>query len=162
MKKTHNPDLFRLALSRHASGVTAITTCYQGQKLGVTIGSFTSLSLDPPLVLFCLNNKARSLPAFKKGAAFAVNILDKKQKKLAQIFSAPGARDWADVAYVKGQKNVPLFSGSRAVLECAVAKTIKAGDHSIIIGAVKHIIAPDKKSSPLLYVERHYHRAEKF
>jgi flavin reductase (DIM6/NTAB) family NADH-FMN oxidoreductase RutF len=143
---------FRDALSRFATGVTVVSAFVGREKtpVGVTISSFAGLSLDPPLVLFCLDKKARTLPAFVKGATFAVNILAENQEALAKHFSRTPH-------FKKSGKLHPLaLEGSVATLLCKIEKRTKAGDHHIIVGQVKKIFLHPKNPKPLLHGMRRY------
>lgn len=153
--------LFREALGSLPAGVSVITAHHKGDAIGITVSSFTSLSLHPPLILFCLDLKSKSRDALKPRKKFAVNILSEAQKHLAQHFAATGKKSWDAAPYEEtkpGTKNsVRLLKNSIASLSCTVTKNIKSGDHVIIIGKVDACSAVDKQARPLLYWRRHYH-----
>lgn len=167
MKKSSNRtlnsanSLFREALSRFASGVTVVTAKQGADKVGITIGSFTSLSLHPAQILFCLDERASCLKAFKRGAPFNVHVLSRRQKHLAQLFASARKRDWKEVDHALDDRQVPLLSNCLATLTCHVETWHKGGDHRIIIGAVERIALSEKKQPPLLYHERDYHTARR-
>jgi flavin reductase (DIM6/NTAB) family NADH-FMN oxidoreductase RutF len=163
MKKTHparlsfpSPGNFREALSRFATGVTVVTLGGKkgGPAQGVTISSFAGLSLEPPLVLFCLDEKARALKAFKKGAVFAVNILAENQKQLAKHFARSGAQVSKKIPQIR--TGAPLLTEASASLLCKLEKKLKSGDHTIIIGRVKKIALHQDNPAPLLHAKRKY------
>ncbi len=152
---------FREALGSLPAGVSIVTAHHKGDAIGITVSSFTSLSLTPPLILFCLDWKSKSRSAFGVRKKFGVTILSDDQKHLAQHFAAAGKKSWDNVPHTEtkhGSKNsVRLLNGAVASLSCTVTKNIKAGDHVIIIGKVEAISAIDKQARPLLYWRRHYH-----
>ena len=142
---------FKNALSRWASGVSIVTTrSGNGEPAGFTASSFTSVSLDPPLVLFCLDNQAASLPAFEKAAGFAVNILAREQEALSNRFASRSSDNKFDgVEYEAGLLGSPVLKGSLAVLQCRLHDRVPAGDHLILIGRVESVSTEDHP--PLLY-----------
>jgi flavin reductase (DIM6/NTAB) family NADH-FMN oxidoreductase RutF len=150
------PVHFREALSRFATGVTVVTV--GGKKgtppVGVTISSFAGLSLEPPLVLFCLDEKSHALRSFKKGETFAVNILAEDQKLYARHFARSGAQ--VSKKYPSLRTAAPLLEGSVAAVLCRLEKKIKSGDHTIIIGRVKKIMLNPDNPAPLLHARRKY------
>lgn len=119
------------------TGVTIITTCGEGgQPVGITANSFTSLSLDPPLILFNLDLRARSLQSFMSCAHFAVHVLSAAQHSLSQRFATAGGPKWDGIEYARGLHDSPLISGAHAVLECRRHATHEGGDHAIFVGEV--------------------------
>lgn len=156
---TVNAALFRKALGSFASGVTVITNLYKGEKAGVTISSFSSVSLEPPLVLFSLADTSRLMGAFNKSSHFNIHILSEGQKDLAQAFANKTTRNWDAFAHKQDKNGVPVLKDAVAILSCSVSRKIKAGDHHIILGSVLDIEAHD--FAPLLYFRRHYHNIGK-
>jgi flavin reductase (DIM6/NTAB) family NADH-FMN oxidoreductase RutF len=129
----------RDALGQFATGVTIITTQTQdGRLAGVTANSFTSLSLEPPLVLWCLALTASSLAAFRDCAHFAVNVLSSGQHHLSRLFATAGADKFAGTQVHDGPLGVPLMDGALAHFVCRNVRQIEAGDHLIVIGEVEH------------------------
>ena len=151
------PTAFREGLSRFATGVTVVTISGKKEKLplGVTISSFAGLSLSPPLVLFCLDEKARIRPVFKTGATFAVNILAETQKRLARHFAHSGAHLSKKIPHTSVLRT-PFLEEAAAVLLCKLEKKLKNGDHIIVIGRVKKIILHPDNPAPLLHARRKY------
>ena len=141
---------FRRALGRFATGVTVVTTRTPGGKLeGLTVNSFSSVSLDPPLVLWSLQRRAPSLPSFKEAGCFAVNVLATHQKKLCRHFSTPREDKFADVDHRLGQNGCPLVEGAIARFECRTENIIEAGDHLIFLGRVERAMHRD--GQPLIF-----------
>lgn len=130
---------FRNALGRFATGVAVVTAVSAaGEKLGLTISSFNSVSLTPPLVLWSLMQSSSSLPAFREVGHFAVNVLAAEQLPLAEQFARRGVDRWAGVAHVPGPSGTPLLQGTIATFECRSRSLLDAGDHVIFIGEVLH------------------------
>ena len=148
---------FRKVLGCFASGVTVVTTLTpEGrQPVGVTVSAFSSLSLDPPLVLFCLGNKTSSLESYRQSGHFAVNILAEGQRDLSIRFAGRSEDKWAGVAWNAGASGVPLLSGCLANLECSLENIIEGGDHHIIVGRVQGLTYQEG-GAPLLYFRGAY------
>ncbi|MCV3211357.1 alpha/beta fold hydrolase [Mesorhizobium sp. YC-39] len=129
---------FRRALGSFLTGVTIVTTISaEGEPRGFTANSFTSVSLEPPLVLVCIAKKALGHSAFSTSKGFAINILSESQKAHSGIFASKAADKFASVAWQPGQTGNPLIDGSVAVFDCAMQQLVDAGDHSILIGRVR-------------------------
>jgi flavin reductase (DIM6/NTAB) family NADH-FMN oxidoreductase RutF/pimeloyl-ACP methyl ester carboxylesterase len=128
---------FRRALGSFLTGVTIVTTVDEtGDPRGFTANSFTSVSLEPPLVLVCIAKKALGHQAFSSSRGFAINILSEDQKAASGIFASKAADKFASVAWQSGKTGNPLIEGSVAVFDCAMEQLVDAGDHSILIGRV--------------------------
>src|SRR5512140_2417984 len=109
---------FRAALGMFATGVTIVTArTPDGQVIGLTANSFNSVSLDPPLVLWSLSKAAASLPAFRAGSHYAINILAADQKPLAERFAVKGSDRWTGVSFTEGMGGAPLLAGAAATFE---------------------------------------------
>lgn len=148
---------FREALGSLPAGVSVVTAHHKGDAIGITVSSFTSLSLNPPLILFCLDWKSKNRAAFSVRKKFGVNILNDGQKYLAQHFAAAGKKSWDSVPHSETKHGVRLLNGAVASLSCTITKNVRAGDHVIIIGKVEALSAVDKHARPLLHWRRHYH-----
>ncbi len=150
---TVEPRAFRDTLGRVPTGVTVITTTAQdGEMHGVTIGSFSSLSLEPPLVLFCLDKHANCRQAFLDSTHFAVNVLAEDQSALSSIFATKNApRPWHDLDYSIGAASgAPLMAGTVARIECTTEVIHDGGDHDILIGRAK-ALETDAVGRPLIF-----------
>ncbi|MFV3130178.1 flavin reductase family protein [Niveispirillum sp. KHB5.9] len=147
---------FRDTLGCFATGVCiASATGPDGQPVGLTVNSFTSVSLDPPLVLFCLDNRSESLSAFLDAPGFALSILADDQRPLSSTFArAPQAVRWDGVPAVRGQGGAPLIQGALAVLDCARHAVHEGGDHTILVGRVLGFA--NRPGAPLLYYRGTY------
>jgi flavin reductase (DIM6/NTAB) family NADH-FMN oxidoreductase RutF/pimeloyl-ACP methyl ester carboxylesterase len=128
---------FRRALGSFLTGVTIVTTIgAEGEPRGFTANSFTSVSLEPPLVLVCIAKKALGHQAFSTSRGFAINILSEDQKAASGIFASKAPDKFASVAWQPGQTGNPVIDGSVAVFDCDMEQLVDAGDHSILIGRV--------------------------
>lgn len=141
----------RKALGQFATGVTIVTTISgDGVPHGLTINSFTSVSLDPPLILICIAKDAGTLAHFLANEMFAINILEAGQTQLARTFATHNIDRFANTDWHKGELNAPLLNNTIASLECKRAQTHDAGDHVIIIGEVQKA-SYQTDQAPLLY-----------
>jgi len=147
---------FRTALSRFASGVTVVTTVdAAGKKFGITVSAFCSVSLEPPLVLICIEKTTGSHHAFEQSGRFTVNILTEEQANISEHFATLIADKFAAGDHAVDEHGVPLLPSSLATLQCSLFKTLDGGDHSIFIGLVEHVIVRD--AGPLVYFKGGYH-----
>lgn len=148
---------FRKTLGCFASGVTVVTTLTPGagEPVGVTVSAFSSLSLDPPLVLFCLGNSTSSMDAFKAFGHFAINILSERQRDLSIRFASRSADKWQGVPTTTWTSGVPILSGCLANLECSLVNIVDGGDHQIFIGKVEKL-KHQEGGSPLVYFRGTY------
>lgn len=132
------PTRFRHALSQFATGVTVITARQDdGSFAGVTINSFNSVSLDPPLVLWSLAHDASSMAVFSSASSYVINVLAGDQMELAQRFARPGAGRFDNLAFTLTPLGVPLLTGSVAWFECRPRSRYSEGDHVIFVGEVE-------------------------
>ncbi|NHD19344.1 MULTISPECIES: flavin reductase family protein [unclassified Actinopolyspora] len=133
-----DPQRFRDALARFPSGVTVVTTRDQhGQPYGLTASAFTSVSLDPPLVSFCLAHSAACHPVFAGSDAFTVNVLAVQDTDLALRFARQGEDKFADKRMHGTREGAPTVADALAVLDCSVYARHPAGDHTILLGEVQ-------------------------
>jgi len=148
----------RDAMGCFATGITVITTIDRnGKPAGLTANSFTSVSLDPPLVLVCLDNKASTLPAFNEAEAFAVNILHIGQQPVSNLFSTRDTDRFANTDWETWDHDVPIIENSLASFECLKQSIIQQGDHVIVIGEVVKARF-EQRRDPLLYYSGKYRR----
>jgi flavin reductase (DIM6/NTAB) family NADH-FMN oxidoreductase RutF len=150
---------FRAALRHFPAGVTVITTRDdQGQPTGLTASAFTSVSLDPPLVLVCVDHAATAYPALTRHGWFAVNMLGESQTHVSRRFATTAADKFAGIAYREGRAGLPILDDVVAVLECRVVHQYPGGDHTIFVGQVEG--ASVTGGPPLLYFRGEYHHLE--
>jgi flavin reductase (DIM6/NTAB) family NADH-FMN oxidoreductase RutF len=142
---------FRTALGMFATGVTIVTArTVDGTVIGLTANSFNSVSLDPPLVLWSLAQGAGTLPLFRAGSHYAINVLANDQKELAERFAVKGADRWSGVQFVQGAGGAPLLEGAAATFECFNRSRYEEGDHVIFVGEVERC-SWRPGASPLLF-----------
>lgn len=145
---------FRSALGAFATGVTVVTTMSDGHGYGMTVNAFSSVSLDPPLVLVCAISGTTGSEEIDRNGRFAVNILAVDQEPLSRYFSSrdrPRGRDaFRDVDHRIGVGGSPLLDGVAAYLDCRLASSHTAGDHEIFIGEVLDL-GVDSEAEPLLF-----------
>jgi len=154
-----DPADFRRALGQFAAGVTVVTTRDgQGRSLGLTVTAFASVSLEPPLVLICVDHRSEAHIGFRNPGLFGVSILAEGQEDLSRRFAAGGPAKFKGLELAKGTTGVPLIPGAIAHLECRVAATHDAGDHTIYVGEV--LAVEVRPGRPLLYHDRDYRRLE--
>ena len=152
-------SLFRDVMGRFASGVTVITTRSRGSDSGTTASAVSSLSLDPPMVLVCLNMTSSTQAAVREAGCFAVNILGADQSELAfQFATKSGAEKFEGAELIRGERDVPLLAGALAHIECRVAEMVVGGTHTVFLGEVDHAAASE--GAPLTYFRGTYGRFE--
>jgi flavin reductase (DIM6/NTAB) family NADH-FMN oxidoreductase RutF len=149
-----NDAQFKLAMSHFASGVTVVTTEHEGRLYGLTVASFASLSLHPPLVLVCIEKNVKSHDAIAASGKFAVNILETAQGDLSNRFASRLDDKFAGVAVHHGTLGLPLLDGALTTIECRLHAQLPGGDHSIFIGEVAD--AQTREGVPLLYFRSAY------
>jgi flavin reductase (DIM6/NTAB) family NADH-FMN oxidoreductase RutF len=153
------PDDFRRVLGHFATGVTIVTTCdADARPTGLTVSAFTSLSLDPPLVLVCVDHKSQSYPALWESGHFAVNMLTTEQELVSRRFASTRMDKFDDVPYRLGDLGVPLIDAALAQLECVTVSRHVEGDHTIFVGRVER--AWTATGEPLLYFRGRYARLQ--
>jgi flavin reductase (DIM6/NTAB) family NADH-FMN oxidoreductase RutF len=150
---------FRRALGTFPTGVAVVTArAPSGAFVGLTINSFSSLSLEPPLVLWSLQLASPSLGAFDRARRFAVNILAEDQVELSRRFASQVANKFSDLEVHAGIEGVPLIGGCAARLECRAAARHNGGDHVLFIGQVERF-EYDPRKRPLVFYAGRYHAA---
>lgn len=131
---------------------------FAAEFFGMTINSFSSVSLNPPLISFCIDNASANLALFKKNKYFSLNILSETQQELAGGFATPkNSKKWGIEPYSLGQNGNPIFKNSLGFFECKKHKIIKVGDHHVVIGEVVDF-AKMSDGEPLLYCQGKYRK----
>ncbi len=152
-----NAEKLKQFMRRFPQGVTVVTTSYKDRLWGITVSSFTSISLDPPLVMVSISKTAPSHEAFTNSGWFAVNLLAHDQNTVSEIFAGKveGAEKFEKVDYSLSKNGLPLIEGVVGYLECRTWRQYEGGDHTIILGeVVDGSVTRDEK--PLLYYNRSY------
>mgnify|MGYP001030260074 FL=1 len=146
--------MFRRLMGRFATGVAVVLTAGEQGPIGLTVNSFTSLSLDPPLLLFCARNESRAGRAAIACGSFSVNILSDAQRHISGYFA--GRTEGWDIDACGRHRHWFTIPDCNAAMFCEVANTYPGGDHTIIVGAVREIVGPPTAKQPLLYHEGRY------
>lgn len=144
---------FRRVCGLFVTGVTVITTGVDGQAAGATVNSFTSVSLQPPLVLFCLHLRSRLHETLRSAGGFAVNFLAGPQESVARAFAGRETADFRDVAHHRCGQGVPVLTDALAFLACRTVGEFAGGDHAIILGEVVELGVPRAGREPLIFFE---------
>lgn len=148
---------YRRACGRFATGVTIASVLDgEGTPRGLTVSSFTSVSLHPPLILICLGHKVSAIDAFRASAHFGINVLADHQRDLSERFARQGHDRFGSLEWRRGETGVPLLAGVLAAVECAVEQRFTSGDHDIFVGRV--VRAHVAEGAPLVYYASRYRR----
>ncbi|MGB1068514.1 MAG: flavin reductase family protein [Henriciella sp.] len=143
-----NLGAYRKALGRFTTGIAVVTAAYRGDWVGMTINSFSSISLSPPLIIWASDKKSSRYTKFLNASHFAVHVLSSAQKQVCDDFiSSPTAFDRDRVRV--NNNGVPILPDCLAIFECRQNSTVDAGDHSIILGDVQHVSASE--GDPLIF-----------
>lgn len=158
MDASFDSGKYRQALGRFATGVTIVTgLTADGQPVGVTVNAFSSVSLDPPLILISLDNETGCLEAFTEGERFAVNILEESQQELSDSFAGPQEHKFKTQSYDTWDSGCPILPNCLVNLECTRINVIEGGDHMIVLGRVDRIEQAED-GQPLLFYKSAYGR----
>ena len=160
-RRTHPENLtkteFCRACAKFPTGVTIVTVLdADGSPHGMTASSFTSVSLEPPLVLVCVDHRASVLAHLRRAQHIGINILSENQQELSTHFARPGHDRFDGVEWLAGTGGVPLIPGALAHFECSIHRMIDAGDHTILIAEV--LDAEHTNGRPLVYFASGYHK----
>jgi flavin reductase (DIM6/NTAB) family NADH-FMN oxidoreductase RutF len=155
-----DPEAFRRSLGQFGTGVTVVTATAGGKRVGMTANSFSSVSLDPPLVLWSAKRTSQSFPIFEAASHFAVNVLSSNQMAVSKHFGRPGDDKFKDVPWRSGIGGAPILDGIVCSFECRKADAYPGGDHLIMLGAVERFTRHDR--SALLFAQGRYCIAAEF
>jgi flavin reductase (DIM6/NTAB) family NADH-FMN oxidoreductase RutF len=164
-RKGHDKRILRDVFGCFATGVTIITTTdekdgEEGKPHGITANSFTSVSLEPPMILVCIAKSSGSCEIFKNAKNFAVNILSASQKELSEIFAKRNINKFSHIdknAWHFGENNCPIINDTVASLECCTHEILDGGDHIILMGIVESAFI-EPTNEPLLYYKGKYQK----
>ncbi len=146
----------RDVLGRFATGVTIVTSLADGHPVGMTCQSFASVSLEPPLVLFCVARASRSWPLIRSAGFFCFNLLAEGQAPLAEVMATRGADKFAGLSWGVAKTGAPLLEGAIGYVDCTVESTHDAGDHVVVVGRVEAFGA-GTGVVPLIRYRSNYH-----
>ena len=151
------PRLFRDVLGSYPTGVCVVTAIdADGQRHALVVGSFSSISLDPPLVGFFPDKKSSSWPLIARTGRFCVNVLGADQLALCQRFTARGQDKFGELAHGASPSGLPLLDDAIAWLDCTLERVVEIGDHWLVVGAVESLDRRDD-GTPLLFFRGGYH-----
>jgi flavin reductase (DIM6/NTAB) family NADH-FMN oxidoreductase RutF len=149
---------FKLAMSHFASGVTVVTTEQAGRPYGMTVASFASLSLRPPLVLICIEKSVKTHEAIAASGKFGVSMLSAAQADISSRFASRADDKFSGIKTSRGALGIPLIADALTTLECEVRDSLPGGDHTIFVGEV--VDAVMREGVPLLYFRSGYHEMQ--
>ena len=162
------PARFREVMGHFATGISVVTAFDGERPQGITVNAFSSVSLDPPLVMVALDRRRFITPMVRAAGRYAVNVLGEDQQFLSDCFAhapvsqgSPGREEFCGAAWQPGRTGLPLIDGSIATLECTIVETFSAGDHDLFIGRVDALDQRRAGVAPLLYFRRRYLHVEK-
>ena len=148
---------FRNALGRFPTGIAVMTAASsEASHIGITVNSFTSVSLDPPLVLWCIDRRSRRYPAFAGAPGFTVSILASGHQDVSSRLAGAGEHNLDGIALIATELGPPALADALAVFECALESVQDAGDHAILIGRVLRFARHDGAGAPLVYHQGKY------
>lgn len=151
------PIDFKKACAQWCTGVSIVTaTDETGSDFGLTVNSVTSVSVDPPLMLVCIDNGSATLGALKSKGSFCINILSAEQQELSVLFATRDADKFGALTPTRGILDLPVLGGCIISLECEIEAIYPGGDHEIVVGRLKNIIEGDITSKPLLFMNGKY------
>jgi flavin reductase (DIM6/NTAB) family NADH-FMN oxidoreductase RutF len=148
---------YRQVLGHFPTGVTVITAIADGAPAGMAIGSFASLSLEPPSVLFCAGKHSSSWPKVQRAGQFCVNILADDQEDVCRVFASKAPDKFAEIGWKRSGNGSPIIDGVLAYIDCTIGDVIESGDHSIVIGEVTDLEVRHE-GGPLLFFRGGYGR----
>lgn len=148
---------FRTVLGHFATGVTIITAMDGNEPVGISANSFTSVSLDPPLVLFCAAKDSTTWPRIKVAGKFTVNVLNEHQEDVSRVFATKGADRFSRIGWRESSAGSPVLHDSLAYIDCEIEDEHDAGDHVIVVGRVLEL-GVLSEDGPLLFFRGGYGR----
>jgi flavin reductase (DIM6/NTAB) family NADH-FMN oxidoreductase RutF len=151
---------FRQVLGHFATGVSVITAIHDSAPVGLAVGSFASLSLDPPLVLFCPGNQSSSWPKIREAGSFCVNILGADQEHVCRVFATKEPDKFKSIGWERSPiTGAPRIEGVLAWIDCDIEAIHPGGDHEVVVGRVRDLDASDEHG-PLVFYRGGYGRFE--
>lgn len=154
---TFDDARFRSVLGHFATGVTVVAALDQDQPVGLSVNSFTSVSLAPPLVAFCAAKGSSTWPRIREAAAFTVNVLAEHQEELSRVFATRGRDKFQGLRWWPAPSGAPIIDGVLAWVDCVIEGEHDAGDHVLVIGRVRDLDVTDE-GGPLIFYRGGYGR----
>jgi flavin reductase (DIM6/NTAB) family NADH-FMN oxidoreductase RutF len=154
---TFDSAKYRQVLGHFPTGVTVISSIHDGAPVGMAIGSFSSLSLDPPQVLFCVGRQSSTWPKLEASGSFCVNILAEDQEDVCRVFASKATDKFSEIGWKRSGNGSPIIDGVLAYVDCSIANVIESGDHWIVVGEVQDLEVRHE-GGPLLFFRGGYGR----
>ena len=150
---------YRQVLGHFATGVTVVTASAGGEPVGLAVNSFTSVSLDPPLVAICIATVSSTWPRVREAGAFCVNILSEDQEAVCRVFAAHGPKRFTGIGFEPARSGAPILAGVLAWIDCTIEAEYPGGDHIIVAGRVRDL-GVAREYRPLVFYRGGYGRFE--
>ncbi|MBY6414347.1 flavin reductase family protein [Rhodococcus sp. BP-252] len=158
----HDPTHFRTVLGQFCTGVVVVTSVDDaGSPLGMAVGSFTSVSLDPPLVAFFVAHTSTTFPKIAASGRFCANILSHDQLDLCRAFSKSGGDKFAGIGWHPTESGVPVLDGAHGWIDCAIDSVQRLGDHDLVVGRVEQLDTDGADESPLVFYRAGFHALQR-
>ena len=154
-----NQARYRQVLGHFATGVTVVTGLHQGTPIGLSVSSFTSVSLDPPLVGFCVARRSRTWPRMRAGRGFCVNVLAEDQEAISRVFATTGSDKFRGIGWRPAPSGAPILAGVLAWIDCRLEAEHDGGDHVLVLGRVRELDVAHE-GGPLIFYRGGYGRIE--
>lgn len=154
---TFDSAKYRQVLGHFPTGVTVITAVDDGTPVGMAIGSFSSLSLEPPQILFCAGNHSTTWPRVRRAGTFTVNVLADDQEDVCRVMASKADDKFAEIGWKRSGNGCPLIAGVLAHIDCTIEDVVTSGDHDIVIGAVTDLEV-HHEGGPLVFFRGGYGR----
>lgn len=151
-----DPMVFRRTLGSYPTGVTIITADHPDGPVGLAVGTFTSVSLDPPLIAFLPDKGSSSFPKIQEAGSFCANILAADQLDVCKTFAARGTDKYASIGWHAGVTGSPILDGALAWIDCDIDRIDEAGDHWFVVGRVRELLVARDDVGPLLFFRGAY------
>ncbi|MCA1005726.1 flavin reductase family protein [Rhodococcus hoagii] len=156
-RRAIDPVHFRSTMGGYPTGVAVVTTMHDGQPAGMTVGTFTSISIDPPLVGFFADQGSRTLPKIVESGTFAVNVLDAPNKAVCDGFSRPSTDKFAGVEWTPTATGSPGLAAASLWVDCHLDEVISVGDHILVVGRVESLDRNPAGADPLIFHGGRFH-----
>lgn len=147
---------YKQTLGQFCTGVTIVTSLYQGEPVGFTCQSFSALSIDPPMILISPDKKSSTWPKIRDNRRFAINVLSSTQEGLSRQFGRSGEDKFAAINWDYSPGGLPIFDETLAWLECQIYEEIDAGDHTLVLAKIEGLAANPEDKAPLLFHRGQY------